>query len=117
LDSMFPYYPWKIWKFRYCDIEAWNDLEVQMEFVQWLSDLWNIDHPDKWYSITSKDLHSIHGGRNLYIKHGSSICSIMVDLFPEYAWCPWKFEKVPYGYWENASNIPKFIEWLKTELE
>src|SRR4051812_43252618 len=37
-------------------------------------------------------------------------------IFPEHEWIPWKFDRTQKGFWENAENRQKFLDWLFKEL-
>jgi hypothetical protein len=38
-----------------------------------------------------------------------------MDLFPDYPWEEWKFEKAPRGFWHQAENRRRYLEWLGRE--
>ncbi len=38
------------------------------------------------------------------------------EVFPEYDWLPWKFERCPKGYWNDIKNVRKFMDWAGKEL-
>jgi hypothetical protein len=42
--------------------------------------------------------------------------ALISSAFPEHEWLPWKFGKVPKGYWESKENQRKFMKWLATQL-
>eukprot|EP00027_Filamoeba_sp_ATCC50430_P012117 CAMPEP_0168573886 /NCGR_PEP_ID=MMETSP0413-20121227/18779_1 /TAXON_ID=136452 /ORGANISM="Filamoeba nolandi, Strain NC-AS-23-1" /LENGTH=312 /DNA_ID=CAMNT_0008607177 /DNA_START=21 /DNA_END=956 /DNA_ORIENTATION=- len=64
---------------------------------------------EQWYSVDTKDL-STRGGEHLLLLHGRSM---LQALYPNYEWLPWKFPKLPKGYWNNMDNQKKFFEWLR----
>jgi hypothetical protein len=41
-----------------------------------------------------------------------------LDLFryPEHEWHPWKFGKLPNGFWKSAENQRMFFDWAKEQL-
>ena len=55
------------------------------------------------------------GGTALIIKF-SHPHMLLSSVYPEYPWIPWKWARVPKGYWFNPENKQKFIEWAGKEL-
>ena len=41
---------------------------------------------------------------------------LIMNVFPEYNWLPWKFSVVPLGYWNNKDNQLKYMNWLAIQL-
>ena len=39
-----------------------------------------------------------------------------MEVYPEYDWLPWKFEKCPKKYWHDVKNERKFMDWAGKEL-
>ena len=37
-------------------------------------------------------------------------------MYPEYEWLPWKFVRVPRGFWADTNNQKKFLNWAQNEL-
>jgi hypothetical protein len=48
--------------------------------------------------------------------HGSPSL-LLSEIFPDYDWLPWKFERCPNGFWDNIRNQKKFLEWAANELK
>jgi hypothetical protein len=42
---------------------------------------------------------------------------LLSEIFPNYNWLPWKFQKCPKGYWDNVKNQRKFLDWASNELK
>jgi hypothetical protein len=41
---------------------------------------------------------------------------MLSQIYPEYYWLPWKFEKCPQNYWTDIKNQRKFMDWAATQL-
>ena len=78
-----------------------------------------------WYKVTAKacchgyciiniykDFNDI-GGSNT----GSSLASLLADVYTDYEWLPWKFPTVVRGFWANKDNHKKFVETVAKELK
>ena len=49
--------------------------------------------------------------------YDGSLYQLLVAQYPTYDWLPWKFERVPRGYWSDISNQRKYMEWVSKELK
>src|SRR4051794_22934557 len=48
---------------------------------------------------------------------GVNQCSkVVMSGFPHYPWLPWKFSRIPRGYWEVSDNRRYYHDWLFKEL-
>jgi hypothetical protein len=57
------------------------------------------------------------GGSTLLITHyNSSPLLLLSEMFPNYEWLPWKFQKSPPNYWNDVKNQRKFLEWAAKQL-
>jgi hypothetical protein len=57
------------------------------------------------------------GASNLLLTkyHGSPL-QLLSEVFPEYEWLPWKFDKCPDNYWNDEKNQRKFFDWAAKQL-
>jgi hypothetical protein len=53
----------------------------------------------------------------LFRKYNESLPNLLKDVYPEYDWLPWKFEKVPLLFWDDIKNQQKFVKWAEKELK
>jgi hypothetical protein len=37
-------------------------------------------------------------------------------MYPEHEWQEWKFQQVPHGFWREALNQRRFVDWAAGEL-
>ncbi len=49
-------------------------------------------------------------------KYGNSPSKVIMSIYPEQNWLPWKFSSVPWGFWDDVKNQRIFLDWVKTEL-
>lgn len=71
---------------------------------------------DDWYGLTQRDI-SVNGGAGILKDFGESIPRALQCVFPDHRWLPWRFKKVPNGFWQDATNRKDFVEWLGKELK
>jgi hypothetical protein len=70
-----------------------------------------IKHPEDWYSIRTQDIMNNDGKYVLEI-FGNSIMEMLQRTFPEYPWIPWKFSKLPHGFWNRVGSEKQYLDYL-----
>ncbi len=118
LQSVYPDYHWKVWRFDRSPNEFWmsdksthrlvlEDIAQQLEIGSDMS---------RWYNITASDVTSKSGGTSLLNRYEGSLLKTLQSLYPDYEWYPWLFAKIPKTYWSDVKNVKKYIEWLAIKL-
>ena len=69
---------------------------------------------EDWYSISGKDFVE-HDGAALCSLYRSSPPAVVMGVFTNHAWIPWKFRTVPNSSWEDDGAIRKFAEYPNQE--
>ena len=54
------------------------------------------------------------GGNHLCRK--SSYIDILQQVYPDYNWLPWQFDKSPRNFWNDPKNTRKYMDWISTQL-
>jgi hypothetical protein len=116
LSEIYPDYDWLPWKFEKLSTGYFNRIENRYRYIQWLSQELLIRYPEQWYGINAITLQRNYYGESLMRRYGDSIVKLMIDLFPEYDWHPWRFEKVPVDFWKSKENVKNYTEWLSNQL-
>jgi hypothetical protein len=119
IDSLCKYKYTPTRTYRNIVIDASNSNRAKLET---LSQGLHIKEPTDWYNVSQnvfvipiviniqKDL------RKSGIKE--SLFELLTSAYPEHEWLPWKFQqRVPRGFWENASNQRKFADWAATQFK
>lgn len=55
-------------------------------------------------------------GLGLLKRYGDSHINLLMQMFPDYKWLPWRFNNVPINYWRSAENQRKYMDWLGEKL-
>ena len=106
----------------------WSDLSNQRTFMQWVAKELNIKEMSDWYKVSTQvyymffylliefqDFQKLCKG--LFANnYSSSPYKLLSSVFPEYDWLPWKFSRVPKGFWPELANQRKFVEWAAKQL-
>lgn len=57
-----------------------------------------------------------NGGEAVLSKY-KTLSNLLPAIFPEHAWLPWRFVKVPLGYWKDERNHRLFFDHLAKHLQ
>jgi hypothetical protein len=68
------------------------------------------------YGVKQSDVVRL-GGASVLDYYQGSLYQLLVTQYPEYNWLPWKFERVPRGFWSDIANQRSFMEWAAKELQ
>jgi hypothetical protein len=61
-----------------------------------------------------KDVQNLGG--SYLINRYTSLSQLLSEVYPDYEWLPWKFDKCPNGYWDDVNNQRKFMDWTAKQL-
>lgn len=86
----------------------------------------NFNHLNDWYklplkvqrqrdSIKIKDYSKVLGDQ-FEKEYNSSPIQLLSSAYPEQEWLPWKFSRCPTTYWDDISNVRKFMDWAGNQL-
>lgn len=71
ITSVYPQYPWQVWRFQTVPHCYWDDKVNQFEYVKWLAREFNVQATDDWYQLTYNQI-SAKGGTRLLFKYNNS---------------------------------------------
>ncbi len=113
--SNFPESVWLEWRFAVTPKHFWSGLDNRSQYLKWLGERLGFETPDDWYRLSYDDLAENHG-HNLLLKYSASPCCVIKASFPEHDWLEWRFSRAPLGFWDDAGNRQRYLEWLKERL-
>jgi hypothetical protein len=128
VSTIYPDYDWMAWKFARVPCRFWQPFENHKKYTKWLETQLNIKQLSDWYNITFsvtpsaillliyKDVAKVGGASLLASKYGNSIAALLVAVYPDYNWLPWKFERAPRNFWYSTENQRKFLNWAALQL-
>jgi hypothetical protein len=108
-------FKWLPWKFKKAPQKCWLSKANRILFFDWLGDQLGIKSMDDWYSISKEKICS-HGGWRLLLYYQDSPQRALKDVYPNHKWLPWKFQKIPWGFFREQQNCLEFLEWLASSL-
>lgn len=69
---------------------------------------------DLFYSTSREQLSRTPGGDVMLSKYGSTL-AIASASAPFHNWLPWRFPRVPNGFWASMSNQAQYFQWVYKE--
>jgi hypothetical protein len=100
---------WQMWRFEKVPHGYWDEIYNQRKYFDWLAERKDMKTPQEWYSLTDQDIIE-NGGNGLMINRyqGSKYLALNA-IYPDTHWQPWKFDKIPHGYWDQMENQLEFF--------
>ena len=115
LKSVYPKKNWLPWKFTHTPMGYWDDIENHKIYMDWLGTQLGYKILEDWYKISKKDIINNDGGGLLHY-YNCSPSRLVISVYPEKNWLPWKFTPTPMGYWNDIENHKIYMDWLGKEL-
>ncbi len=114
-ETIYPNFNWLPWKFHKCPQGFWNDINNQRIYMNWLFKNLGYEKIEDWYKINQNLITSNYGFGIINYYKGSPYNTIK-NVYNEYNWLPWKFEKTPFNFWSDINNQKIYMDWLFKEL-
>lgn len=73
---------------------------------------------EDWYGISIKEI-SDHGGTTLLSMYNKSPASLVMSIFKDYDWQPWKFKNKSHSFSSSLNintELKKYFSFLEEEL-
>eukprot|EP00026_Physarum_polycephalum_P002443 Phypoly_transcript_02449.p1 GENE.Phypoly_transcript_02449~~Phypoly_transcript_02449.p1 ORF type:complete len:911 (+),score=126.14 Phypoly_transcript_02449:48-2780(+) len=112
---IFNEFPWEPWKFAHAKSGYFDVFEHQMRYMKYLGEQLNFKTMNDWYNITDASI-TAHHGNHLYSKFGESPSGMVMGIFKDHEWHPWKFRVIPRNYWTKPEHQAKFVKYLGARL-
>lgn len=144
LETLFPYFPWNSAKFHDFsnsnngDLDRngngkegarsdrlfwgtsrghWSVIAHQRHAMQQLAKALSIREQEDWYGASVKQMSTPGTGGLLYGVYKGSPARMLQTLYPEFQWQPWRFSKVPAGFWGLLVRQRQAVENLAVKLQ
>jgi hypothetical protein len=56
------------------------------------------------------------GGARLLNKYNGSLSILLLSMFPDFHWLPWKFTIPARDFWNDVKNQRLFMDWAAKQL-
>jgi hypothetical protein len=117
LPIVYPDHQWQLWRLHHVPIGYWQNETHQKEFLDWALKELGYEKLDDWYGVDASDLAKIGGGASLMSIYRDNLCKVLMTVYHEHDWKPWKFKYMPKLYWEDVKNQRSYLELLAKDME
>jgi hypothetical protein len=84
----------------------------QRKFLDWALQQLPSEHSQRdltlWYSASTRQLKKL-GCTGLLSRYGDSLSTLLKTVYPEHSFHDWKFQAVPFKYWQDSRNGRAFL--------
>lgn len=94
----------------------WRDPSNRTAYMDWLAGALGIAEASGWYNVTQRVFQKYHGQRLLESQYGNSLLAALREYRPHEDWIPWRFKRLPDGFWSVRSNRVEYMDWLGKRL-
>ena len=116
MRDMLPDYAWLPWLFSKAPRGFWDEAENRRAYMKWLQGTLQLETEENWYQLTEESFNENRGAGLLTNYYHGSILSALEEYRPDIDWKPWRFRKVPNGYWSLTGNRQRYFDWLADRL-
>ncbi len=117
LESVYPEYHWKPWKFAITHQGFWDDIVHHRHFLNYISkERLELQHPEDWYKLESRQLTDMKG-LSFLNEYNGSLYQALTTVYPEYDFHPWRFIRTPRRFWIDPNNQRLFLDYLKQQCK
>jgi hypothetical protein len=92
VTSVYPEHRWMRWKFVRMGQRDWQDLNLQREYLSWAYNELKLKSLDDWYSVSKKQIISLHGAA-LLRRYDQSLSQALSLAYPDHVWDHDKFKR------------------------
>jgi len=112
-SSLFPDFNWDPIKFGKVPNNYWASRENQRSLMEDIRSKLGIQEGDyvAWYKVSNKKIAN-NGGAGILNHFDGSLCRLLQQVYPEFAWDSLGFTKVPRHHWASLTNQRAFMETL-----
>ena len=117
LKDAFPDHTWDIsqlWKVPRNHWKSTTNQRSQVEAIGLELGI-AVGNMERWYRIGNSEFIE-KGGGPILKRHGWSMSSLLLELFPEHHWELERFAHKPQNYWKSTENIRTQIEVIRSKL-
>lgn len=116
LKDIYPEFQWEDWRFQYHAPGYWsfhgND---HRGLVEKLGKLLGVQKLEDWYQLGISDFAK-YGCVRILDYYDRSPMKLLMKVYPEFPWQPFRFQKVPRSFWDDKENLKVYIKYLEKQL-
>lgn len=129
LRSIFPEYPWKIWKFDKIQSlientgkkrslrKYWSNRAVQKEYLDWFKEEHGVKNERDLYKLRASDFIQKGGATLINHYYRGSVFKLFSSLYKNsnssFNLLAWRFNRIPNYFWTQQSNVIRFLNFVQ----
>ena len=102
---------WNLQGFQSC-CGFWSNKQEVRNCLDWVGSRLGVKKPADWYFVKTSDIADTLG-----LEAQNSFYEAFQEVYPEYNWQFWRFNRVQSGTWEKPHNVARFLEWVYDALQ
>lgn len=55
-------------------------------------------------------------GSGILSQYNNSVIQTITNIYSNYDWLPWKFDQIPSSFWDERTNVQRYMNWLSFRL-
>lgn len=114
--SVYPQYPWLIWKFKTVPRGFWKEITNRRHFFDWLGVELGIETMADWYRISLTDIVENGGGQMIFGYYSGSPSRALQEVYPEFRWDVFRFKVLPKLSWKDEKVLFAFVKAIEENL-
>lgn len=112
-STLYPNSEWIQWGFAKSTSGFWDDPKNLLGYMDWLGNKLGFMDREAWYEVTHNDIADNFGASLLKSHYNNSPANLVMGVYKDYEWLPWKFTSTPSHYWDELKHRQTYVEWLK----
>eukprot|EP01114_Cavostelium_apophysatum_P017812 TRINITY_DN5375_c0_g1_i1.p1 TRINITY_DN5375_c0_g1~~TRINITY_DN5375_c0_g1_i1.p1 ORF type:complete len:517 (-),score=158.27 TRINITY_DN5375_c0_g1_i1:2205-3755(-) len=116
ISSVYTEKKFQPYRFEFVESGYWKDKTNHRKFFEDLAAHLAIKHHEDWYRVQKKDIVEFGGSSLVGSYYGDSPSKAIMAVFPEVAWQPWKFSKMPNHFLDEDTHAKELIEHAASKL-
>jgi hypothetical protein len=112
LVKIYPEHEWHEWRFNKTPNGFWASPTNRRRFFEWLQSQLGLRTMEDWYGVQKVQIARNGGNGLLTHYYNQSAARAIMEAFPEHKWQPWKFKRVPMGFWNEIAHRKLFFDHL-----
>lgn len=94
----------------------WGHKENQRRFFEDLRVSLSLKTLEDFYSVSPNDIRARGAAGLIDYCHEGLLGNALQSVYPTHDWQPWRFERVPYGFWNSKANQRTFLDAVHNEV-
>jgi hypothetical protein len=116
ISAVYPERNWHAWLFEQVPRGFWNSAANRKRYLEWLAEVLTFEKAEHWYAMQTSIIRHT-SGYSLLQRYEGSLYKLLADVYPQYSWLGWRFEKIPNKYWDNAEHEKSYMEWFSNHFD